>query len=184
MATIDITRASNGGVVITYNGKPKTISNPQNIVAKELTRVNEGTVITDGVVCKTTDEGFRQRIFKTDTITLGGVAFLGSVDDLILYLNQNIFGGSQAFATPAKLAQTIVLPAPPADVHTGPPVTLQGTTNSGLTIAYTSSNTAVFTIAGNVLTKVGAGTANIVANQAGDANYAAASQVTTPYTLT
>jgi len=184
MKVVDITRASNGGVVITIDGIPRTISNPQNVTCKELTRVNEGSVVTDGVVCKTTDEGFRLRLYKTDTISVNGVAFLGIISDLVLLLNQNIFSGSQAFATPAKLAQTISMAAPATRVHTAPAFALNATTTSGLALSYASSNNAVFTIAGNVLTPVGAGTANITVSQAGDANYNAATPVIVAYTLT
>lgn len=186
MATIDITRASNGGAVITYNGKPKTISNPYNIVCKELTRVSEGAVITDGVVCKTTDEGFRQRIYKTDTITLGGVAFLGTVDDLILYLNQNVFGGTQAYAAPTKLAQTITFAQPASRVHTAPAFSANASTTSGLALSYTSSDPTKATVGAStgLITPVAAGTTDITVSQAGDGTYLAATPVVRTITLT
>lgn len=57
------------------------------------------------------------------------------------------------------------------------PITLTGTATSGLSVTYSSSNTAVATVSGNILTIVGAGTATITANQAGDATYAAATPV-------
>jgi hypothetical protein len=49
------------------------------------------------------------------------------------------------------------------------------TTNSTGTFTYTSSNTAVATIAGNVVTIVGAGTSTITASQATNTNYTASS---------
>jgi hypothetical protein len=49
------------------------------------------------------------------------------------------------------------------------------TTNSTGTFTYTSSNTAVATIVGSVITIVGAGTSTITANQATNANYTASS---------
>jgi len=49
------------------------------------------------------------------------------------------------------------------------------TTNSNGTITYTSSNTAVATIAGNVVTIVGVGTSTITASQATNTNYTASS---------
>jgi hypothetical protein len=52
------------------------------------------------------------------------------------------------------------------------------TASSGLAITYTSSNTAVATVSGNIVTIVGAGTATITASQVGDNNYNAATDVT------
>jgi len=57
------------------------------------------------------------------------------------------------------------------------PFTLSATASSGLTVAYTSSNTAIATVAGNTVTLVAAGSVTIHANQAGDNNYNAATQV-------
>ncbi len=54
---------------------------------------------------------------------------------------------------------------------------LTGTTSSGLTVAYASSNTAVATVSGSTVTIVGAGSTTITASQAGDSNYNAASNV-------
>jgi hypothetical protein len=48
------------------------------------------------------------------------------------------------------------------------PITLNGTSTSGLTVAYASSNTNVATVSGNTLFIVGAGTAIITASQPGD----------------
>ena len=53
------------------------------------------------------------------------------------------------------------------------------TTNGNGAFTYTSSNTAVATIAGSTLTIVGAGTATITANQASTANYLAATTTAT-----
>ncbi|MFM2316562.1 MAG: hypothetical protein RLZZ155_894, partial [Bacteroidota bacterium] len=58
------------------------------------------------------------------------------------------------------------------------PITLNATASSGLPVTYSSSNTSIATVAGNILTIVGAGSVVITANQAGDATYAAAPSVT------
>ncbi|GAP71680.1 glycoside hydrolase family 5 [Candidatus Symbiothrix dinenymphae] len=55
---------------------------------------------------------------------------------------------------------------------------LPDTTNRGLTIVYASDNTSVATVTDNHVHIVGAGTAQITATQAGDANYNAATSVT------
>jgi sugar lactone lactonase YvrE len=56
-------------------------------------------------------------------------------------------------------------------------INLAATSDSGLPISYTSSNTAVATVSGNTLTTVGYGSANITASQPGSANYNAATPV-------
>ncbi len=55
---------------------------------------------------------------------------------------------------------------------------LTATSSSNLPVSYVSSNTNVATINGNTVTIVGAGTANITANQTGNANYNAAQDIT------
>ncbi len=54
---------------------------------------------------------------------------------------------------------------------------VNATTNSGLAIAYRSSNTSVATISGNIITIVGAGSTTITASQAGNTNHNAAALV-------
>ena len=54
---------------------------------------------------------------------------------------------------------------------------LTATSNRGLTVTFTSSNTNVATVAGNVVTIVGAGTTTITAKQPGTADFGAAPDV-------
>ena len=58
------------------------------------------------------------------------------------------------------------------------PVATSAAPNSGSAIVYTSLTTGVCTTGGTTVTMVAAGTCTIAANQPGDANYAAATQVT------
>ncbi|HRB71463.1 MAG TPA: T9SS sorting signal type C domain-containing protein [Flavobacterium sp.] len=60
---------------------------------------------------------------------------------------------------------------------------LTGTSSSGLAVSYSSSNPAVATISGTTVTIIGAGTTNITASQAGDANYNAATDVVRTLTV-
>jgi len=48
---------------------------------------------------------------------------------------------------------------------------LSGSSNSALSVSYTSSNPAVASISGNTVSIVGVGTTNITASQSGDGNY-------------
>jgi YDG domain len=66
---------------------------------------------------------------------------------------------------------------------------LSATSNSGLTVSYSSTNTSVATVLGNTVTIVGTGTTTITASQSGDANYNVATSINqiltvTPKTLT
>lgn len=63
------------------------------------------------------------------------------------------------------------------------PLTLNATASSGLTVTYTSSNVNVASISGTTLTIVGAGTATITASQAGNSNFAAATDVSQSFTV-
>ncbi|EAY28086.1 NHL domain-containing protein [Microscilla marina] len=60
---------------------------------------------------------------------------------------------------------------------------LTGTASSGLAVSFSSSNTSVATISGNLVTIVGAGTATITATQAGNDNYAPAPAVARTLTV-
>ena len=55
--------------------------------------------------------------------------------------------------------------------------TVSPTASSSLTVTLTSTTTGICTVAGFVITAVGAGTCSITASQAGNANYEAATQV-------
>ena len=69
------------------------------------------------------------------------------------------------------VAQTITFGVLPAKTYGDPDFDLSATTTSGLSLVYTSSNTAVATIIAGKIHIVGAGSSIITATQAGDANY-------------
>ncbi|RWY45984.1 cadherin-like beta sandwich domain-containing protein, partial [Mucilaginibacter gilvus] len=58
-----------------------------------------------------------------------------------------------------------------------------GSASSGLTVSYSSSNTAVATVSGSTIHIVGAGSTTITASQAGDASYLAATSATQTLTV-
>jgi hypothetical protein len=82
-----------------------------------------------------------------------------------------------------KANQTITFTALPAKVFGDPNFALDATSSSGLPIIYTSSNTNIVTINGNTATIVGAGSTDITASQAGNANYNPATVVVQPFTI-
>ncbi len=81
-----------------------------------------------------------------------------------------------------RLPQTITFGVLPTKTVGNGPFTLGATASSGLPVSYTSSDLGVATVSGTTVTIVGAGTTTIMAAQAGDANYLAATSV--PQTLT
>ena len=80
--------------------------------------------------------------------------------------------------TVTSASQTITFPAPASPVTYGvSPITLSATSSSGLAVTF-SVLSGPGTISGNTLTITGAGTVVVAANRAGNADYAAATQVT------
>ncbi|MBL7873158.1 MAG: T9SS type A sorting domain-containing protein [Cyclobacteriaceae bacterium] len=73
--------------------------------------------------------------------------------------------------------QTITFAALPSKTLGDAPFALTATSSSGLVLVYSSSNSAIATVSGNIVTLVAAGSVTIHANQAGNANYNAATQV-------
>ena len=87
------------------------------------------------------------------------------------------------FPATAKLSQSITF-TDPADISYGiSPSSLSATSNSGLTVAFTSATSGVCTVSGTTVTVLTAGTCTLNANQAGNANYEAASQVSQSFTI-
>jgi hypothetical protein len=91
-------------------------------------------------------------------------------------VNYNGSSGSTTI-TVNQAAQTITFGALASHITTDAPFTLTGSASSGLSVAYTSSNTAVATVSGNTVTVVGPGSTNLTATQPGNANFLAASPV-------
>jgi hypothetical protein len=88
-------------------------------------------------------------------------------------------------ATINKINQTITaLASPISKTYGDATYSVATTSNSGLTVTYSSSNTAVATVASNgTVTITGAGSTTITASQAGNVNYNAASDVTQSLTV-
>ncbi len=105
---------------------------------------------------------------STETFTFNMAALVGSVTQ----------SGVQLASAPgaATLPQTITFGTLPSK-SVGDSFTLGATASSDLPVTYSSSNLAVATVQGNVVTIVGAGPVEITASQAGNSNYALATEV-------
>ena len=87
--------------------------------------------------------------------------------------------------TLALLPQTIIGFNPIPNLSVGESYTITGVTGggSGNPIVFTSSNTAIATVSGNVITALASGNVTITASQAGNATYAAATSVSQNLTI-
>ncbi|MBC8008939.1 MAG: fibronectin type III domain-containing protein [Burkholderiales bacterium] len=93
---------------------------------------------------------------------------------------------SSAFATTQSaqlLAHSITFAPPAAKTYNDAAFTLAATASSGLPVSYTFDTPGVATVAGNLVTIEGGGTATLTASQAGDANYLPAADATRPLTV-
>ena len=77
------------------------------------------------------------------------------------------------------IIQTVSFPVLPVMTFGDPPVTISATSSSGLPVSFTSSNTTVAIINGNILTSNSTGSADITAFQPGDGTYAPARYIRT-----
>jgi hypothetical protein len=90
---------------------------------------------------------------------------------------------SSTTLTISKAAQTITFPAPASPVTYGvSAISLSARASSGLAITFSVSSGRC-TVAGSTLTVTGAATCVVAANQAGNADYSAAAQVTQSVTV-
>ena len=123
------------------------------------------------------------------TCTLSGssTVVMAGAGSCTVYANQS--GSSSYLAAPqvqqtfsiAKRSQTITFPDPGNHDRNDPPFPLSATSSSGLAVTYTvdPSSASICSVSGNMVTPEGdRGDCIVYANQAGDANYLAAPQVT------
>jgi len=121
--------------------------------------------------------GSWQSTTMTKTITNSGPLSLGFYSTSGHDTNAWVDNISNITRTPGLSQQTITFPSIPAQIYGSGPVTLGATASSGLPVSYNSSSTNI-SLSSNVVTILGAGTAMIVASQAGNSNYMAATSVT------
>jgi hypothetical protein len=142
-------------------------------------------------VTATASSGLPVSFTVSGTCTLSGssAVVMAGVGTCTVYANQS--GSSAYLAAPlvqqtfaiAKGSQTITFPDPGNFDKNDPPFPLSATSTSGLAVTYTvdPSSASICSVSGNMVTPEARGDCVVHANQAGDANYLAAPQVT--YTI-
>ena len=116
------------------------------------------------------------------TVTIVGAGTTTITATQVGSSNYNAASGVQQTLNVNKANQTIMFNTLPSKAYGDASFNLTATALSGGNVTYTSSNTAVATVSGNVVSIIGIGNTNIVASQSGNANYNAATDV--PQTLT
>ncbi len=91
---------------------------------------------------------------------------------------ENNANGTQSYVLEIKVAQTLTFNTIPSRLLVTSPFSIAATASSGLAVSFTSATPAVCSVSGNAVTLLVAGTCTIRANQAGNATYAPAPQVT------
>ncbi len=110
----------------------------------------------------------------------------GSVNITALQAGDAIFAAATSVVralTVNKAAQAINFDALPARTFGEGSFVLEGVSNVGLPLTYTSSNVSVATVSGSTVTIVGAGATNITATQGGDAIFNAATPIVRALTV-
>jgi sugar lactone lactonase YvrE len=111
-------------------------------------------------------------------INAGSYVVTASVVDNFYY------GSASGIVTISKASQSITFAAIPSKFVGSGPFAVAPSSTSNLTVALSSSNTAVASVSGFTILPVGVGTAIISATQAGNINYLAAATVTQVFTAT
>jgi len=121
------------------------------------------------------------------TATLSGTPAAGtsgSYSIVITASNGASPNASQSFTLTVNQASQTITFTLPSSVQAQTTLGLTGTASSGLPVTYTSSTQSVCSVSGSTATFLNGGTCTIVASQAGNSSYAAATPVSASTTVT
>jgi alpha-tubulin suppressor-like RCC1 family protein len=93
-------------------------------------------------------------------------------------------GGLGTFNVASLTEQAIAFSALSTQVVTGTPFTISGAASSGLVVSFSSTTPGLCTVSGNVVNLLATGSCTIVAEQAGNENFAAAPAVIRSFAVT
>ncbi|MEJ5993595.1 T9SS type A sorting domain-containing protein [Pedobacter sp. Du54] len=176
--TIDVAPAT-ASVNLTITQTAQTINFPA-IAAKDITTVDfdPGATASSGLAVS-----YSSSNTAVATIVAGKIHIVGAGTSTITatQVGNATFGVAAPVSvqlTVNKGNQTITFPTLTLKAPTDADFDPLATASSGLTISYSSSNTAVATIVAGKIHIVGSGSSVITASQAGNTNYNAAAEVT------
>jgi len=172
-AAVNVTKPLTVGkvaITVTADAKSKVFGAPDPALTYQVTiGALVGTDAFSGVLSRTPGESVGSYPILQNTLALNS-------NYTLTYVGANLSIG--------QTAQTITFAALPLKTYGDADFVPGATsTNNTIPITYSSDNTAVATIVSGKIHIVGAGTANIIASQAGNANYTAAVNVSKPFTV-
>ena len=183
----DVTVDATGNVFVADYGN-RTIRNSVSSAPATVTLSNLSKTYTGSAQAPTitvSPSGLSLEVIYTGTaaslsapVTAGSYVVTASVVDNFYY------GSASGVITISKAAQTITFASVPSKFVGSGPFTVAPSSTSNLTVALSSSNTAVATVSGFSISPIGAGTTTLSATQAGNVNYLAAATVTQVLTAT
>jgi uncharacterized repeat protein (TIGR02543 family) len=177
--TITFTNTTNGLGNTTRGASLTVTAIPVEITLGDLNPTYDGTAKAVSVTTDPTPVAY--------TLTYDGEpdapVDAGSYVVSVIVTEPNQSGSSSDTLVIAKAAQTIDFAGLDPAVEDAAPFALTATATSGLPVSFTSSNPAVATVSGNMVTLTGAGSTTITASQAGDGNHLPADDVTQTLTV-
>ena len=103
-----------------------------------------------------------------------------------VYAGDLTYSGSSSTAssiTVSKISQAITFTDPSNQAFSNSTTQISGSSNSGLSVAFTSLSTSICRVSGDSVSFVSVGTCQIAADQPGNSTYAAATQVIQEFTV-
>ncbi len=158
---------------LTVNKADQTINFPTlpGVTYGATNQVTLGATSSSGLPITYTSSNPAVATVSGNTLTIVGAGTATITASQAGNSNYNPASASQPL-TVNKGNQTVTFnPLSPVTYGTVTQFTLSASASTGLPITFSSSNTAVATISGNILNVVGAGTTTITASQAGNSNY-------------
>jgi hypothetical protein len=167
---------TSGVFVASYYGhtiRNTVASAPATVTLSNLTFTYDGTAKTPSTTVS--PSGLTVQLVYTGTAaSLSAPVSAGSYVVTASVLSDFYYGTTSGVVTISKASQTITFASMPTRFAGSGAFQVFPTASSNLTVALSSSNTAVATVTGSSITPLTAGSTTISATQAGNTNYAAA----------
>jgi hypothetical protein len=190
--TSSASAASNSVTPRTVSGAPTSLTatagNNQVALTWTAPTSDGGSAITDYLIQYSTGGGyttFSDGISTTASTTVTGLVNGTAYTFRVIATNAagNGSASTTTSSTPGKVSQTITFNSLNNRTLGSGTYSISASSNSSLTVALTSATTDVCTISSGTITLVSAGTCTINANQSGNDNYLAATQVQQSFTV-